>query len=112
MPRNGHPPFDALKKSRSKRGPFSHPDPGSGGWSESLGEAIGISKNAVVACGETGARRGSEGWETLEVSDARRVSVEIDAMLRTISAGGLGNGSMPEFGFLCGRRGGSGVKRA
>ena len=97
----GHLPFDALEKSRSKRGPFSHPDPGSGGWSGSLGEIIGISKNAVVASGKTGSRRDSERLETLKVSDVRRVSAETDDMLRRIKAGRPGNGSVSEFGFLC-----------
>jgi len=101
MPSNGHLPFDALEKSRSKRGPFSHPDPGSGGWSGSLGEVIGISKNAVVASGETGSRRDSELLEALKVSDVRRVTAETDDMLRRIRAGRPGNGSVSEFGFLC-----------
>lgn len=116
MPSNGHPPFDALERSRarSKHGPFSHPAPGSGEWTGSLGEVIGISKNAVVASGETESRRGSELWETLKVSDERRVTVETDSdMFRRITGGKpAGSGSMTEFEFLCGRRGGSGVKRA
>lgn len=46
------------------------------------------------------------------MSEERRVTVETDAMVRTIGAGGPGNGSVSKFGFLSGRRGGSGVKRA
>ena len=112
MESNGHPLLDRLEGSRSKRGPFSHPVPRSGGWPECLGETIGISKNAVVASCETGLRRGSEFWELLKESDARRVTVEIDELFRKIAAGRPGGGSVSEFGFLCGRRGGSGVKRA
>ena len=112
MPSKGHLPFDALERSCSKRGPFNHPDPGSGGWPGSLGEIIGISKNAVVTSGEMGSKRGSEWLGTLKVSDSRRVTVETDDMLRRTRAGRPGNGSVSEFGFLCGRGGGSGVKRA
>ena len=103
MPSNGHPPFDALERSRarSKHGPFSHPAPGSGEWTGSLGEVIGISKKAVVASGETGSRRDSEWLEALKVSDVRRVSAETDDMLRRIRVGRPGNGSVSEFGFLC-----------
>ena len=112
MPSNGHLPSDALARSRSKRGPPSHPYPGSGGWSRSLGEVIGISRNAVVASGETGSRRGSEWWGTLKVSDPRRVTVETDDELRRMTAGRPGSGAVSKFEFLWGRRGGSGVKRA
>jgi hypothetical protein len=39
--------------------------------------------------------------------------VEIDEIFRKIVvAGRPGGDSVSEFGFLCGRRGGSGVKRA
>jgi len=112
MPSKGHLPFEALARSRSKRGPPSHPYPGSGGWSRSLREVIGISRNAVVASGETGSRRGSEWWGILKESDPRRVTVETDDVLRRMTAGRPGNGSVSEFEFLWGRRGGSGVKRA
>jgi hypothetical protein len=73
---------------------------------------IGISKNAVVASCETVSRRGSEGWEPLKESDARRVTVENDPVFRRITEGKPGEDSVSEFGFLWGRRGGSGVKRA
>ena len=99
MPSSGHLPFDA--RVCSKRGPFSHPDPGSGERTRSLGEDIGISKNAVVASGETGSRRDSERWGALKVSDVRRVTVETDDMFRRITAGRPGSGSMSEFEFLC-----------
>lgn len=109
---NGHLLFDCLERSRSKCGPFSHPAPGAGGWSGSPDEVIGISKNAVVASCETELKRGSELWELLKESDARKVTVEIDAMFRKIVAGGPGGDSVSKFGLLCERRGGSGVKRA
>lgn len=115
MPSNGHLPFGALDRSRSKRGPFSHPYPGSGGWSGSRGETMGISRNAVVASGETGSRRGSEWWGILKVSDPRRVTVETDDALRRITAGrpaGIDIDSVSELELLRGKGGGSGVKRA
>jgi hypothetical protein len=77
-----------------------------------VGEMIGISKNAAAASCEVGSRRGSEWWEPLKESDARRVTVETDAMVRIVAAGRPGGGSTSEFGFLCRRSGGSGVKRA
>ena len=112
IPSNGHLRFEALDRPPSKPGPFSHPDPEPGGRSGSLGEIIGISKNAVVASGGTESRRGSEWLEILTVSGTRRVTVEADDMLRTTGAGKPCSSSVSEFGFLCGRRGGSVVKRA
>ena len=112
MVSNDHPSFDCLERSDLKRGPFNHPVPGSGGWSGCIGGMIGISKKAAVASCEAGLMRGSELWELLKESDARRVSVEIDELFRKTVAGRPGGDSVSEFGFLCGRRGGSGVKRA
>ena len=109
---NGHPLLECVERLRSKRGPFSHPVPGSGGWSGCLGDAIGISKNAVVVSCEAGLRKGSELWELLKESDARRVSVESDPIFCETVGSRPGGGSVSEFGFLCGGRGGSGVKRA